>query len=37
MIKVKLKKVFEAGFIRPVENIEWVSPITLAFKKKKNL
>ena len=37
VVKVELEKLLEAGFIRPVENIKWVSPITLAPKKNGKL
>ena len=37
VVKVELEKLSEAGFIRPVENTEWVSPITLAPKKNGKL
>ena len=33
VVKVELEKLLEAGFIRPVKNTEWVSPIILAPKK----
>ena len=37
VIKIELEKLLEAGFIRPVENTEWVSPISLATKKNGQL
>ena len=37
MVKVELEKLLEAEFIRPVENKEWVSLITLAPKKNGKL
>ena len=37
MVKVELENLLEAGFIRLVENTEWVSPITLASKKNGKL
>jgi hypothetical protein len=32
-VKVELKQLLEAGFIRPVENTKWVFPVTSASKK----
>jgi len=37
MVKEKLDKLLEAGFIRPVETTEWVSLIVLALKKNGKL
>jgi len=37
MVKEELDKLLEAGFIRPVETIEWVSPVVLALKKNGKL
>jgi hypothetical protein len=33
MVKKKLNKLLEVGFIRLVETTEWVSPMVLALKK----
>jgi hypothetical protein len=33
MVKQELDKLLEARFIRPVETIEWVSPMVLELKK----
>jgi hypothetical protein len=37
MVKEDLDKLLEAGFIRPVETTEWVSPVILALKKNDKL
>ncbi len=37
MVKEELDKLSEAGFIKPVETIEWVSPMVLALKKNGKL
>jgi hypothetical protein len=37
MVKEELDKLLEAGFIRPVETTEWVSPMVLALKKNGKL
>jgi hypothetical protein len=37
MVKEKLDKLLEAGFIRHVETIEWVFPMVLALKKNGKL
>ncbi len=37
MVKEELDKLFEAGFIRPVETSEWVSPVVLVLKKNCKL
>jgi hypothetical protein len=37
MVKEELDKLLEAGFIRPVETTEWVSPVVLALKKNGKL
>jgi hypothetical protein len=37
MVKEELDKLLEARFIRPVETIEWVSPMLLALKKNGKL
>jgi hypothetical protein len=37
MVKEELDKLLEAGFIRPMEIIEWVSPMVLALKKNGKL
>jgi len=37
MVKEELDKLLEVGFIRPVETIEWVSPVILALKKNGKL
>jgi hypothetical protein len=37
MVKEELDKLLEAGFIRPVEITEWVSPVVLALKKNGKL
>jgi hypothetical protein len=37
MVKKELNKLLEAGFIRPVEMTEWVSPVVLALKKNGKL
>ncbi len=37
MVKEELDKLLEAGFIRPVEIIEWVSPMVLALTKNGKL
>lgn len=36
-MKVELGKLLKVGFILPIENTEWVSPITLAPKKNGKL
>jgi len=36
-VKEGLNKLLEVGFIRPVEIIEWVSPMVLALKKNGKL
>lgn len=33
IVKIELEKLLEVGFIRPVENTEWVFPLTLAPNK----
>jgi hypothetical protein len=33
MMKEELDKLLEAGFIRPMEIIEWVFPVVLVLKK----
>jgi hypothetical protein len=35
MIKEELDKLLDAWFIIPVENLEWVLPITVTIKKRK--
>jgi hypothetical protein len=37
MVKEEFDKLLEAGFIRPVETTEWVSPVALALKKNGKL
>ncbi len=37
MVKEELDKLLEAGFIRPMETIEWVSPMVLVLKKNGKL
>jgi hypothetical protein len=37
MVKEEFDKLLEAGFIRPMETIEWVSPVVLALKKNGEL
>jgi hypothetical protein len=37
MVKEEFDKLLEAGFIRPVETTEWVSPVVLALKKNGKL
>jgi len=37
MVKEELDKLLEAGFIRPVETTEWVSPMVLTLKKNGKL
>jgi hypothetical protein len=37
MVKEELDKLLKVGFIRPVEIIEWVSPMVLALKKNGKL
>ncbi len=37
MVKEELDKLLETRFIRPVETIEWVSPMVLALKKNGKL
>jgi hypothetical protein len=37
MVKEELNKLLEAWFIRPVETIEWVSPVVLTLKKNGKL
>jgi len=37
MVKEELDKLLEAGFIRPVETIEWVFPVVLTLKKNGKL
>jgi hypothetical protein len=37
MVKEELDKLLRVGFIRPVETIEWVSPVVLALKKNGKL
>ena len=34
LVKVELERLLQAGFIKPVEIVDWVSPIVLV--KKKN-
>jgi hypothetical protein len=34
MVKEDIDKLLEAGFISPVNNTEWVSPIVVVPKKK---
>ncbi len=36
-MKEELDKLLEVGLIRPVETIEWVSPVVLALKKNGKL
>jgi hypothetical protein len=37
MVKDEFDKFLEAGFIRPMETIEWVSPVVLSLKKNGKL
>jgi len=37
MVKEEFDKLLEAGFIRPVETTEWVSPMVLALTKNGKL
>jgi hypothetical protein len=37
MVKEELDKLLEAGFIRPMETIEWVSHVVLTLKKNGKL
>jgi hypothetical protein len=37
MVKEKLDKLLEVGFIRPVETIEWVFLVVLVLKKNGKL
>jgi len=37
MVKEELDKLLEVGFIKPVETIEWVSPVILALKNNGKL
>jgi hypothetical protein len=37
MVNEKLDKLLEVGFIKPVEIIEWVSPMVLTLKENGKL
>jgi len=37
MVKEEFDKLLEVGFIRPMETIEWVSPVVLALKRNGKL
>jgi len=37
MVKEEFDKLLEARFIKPMETIEWVSPVVLALKKNAKL
>jgi hypothetical protein len=37
MVKEEPHKLLEAGFIRPMETIKWVSPVVLTLKKNDKL
>jgi hypothetical protein len=37
MVKEELDKLLEAGFSRPMETTEWVSPVVLTLKKNDKL
>ncbi len=37
MVKEEFDKLLEAGFIRPMETTEWVSPMVLTLKKNDKL
>jgi hypothetical protein len=36
VVKAKLEKLLEAGFIKPIEITDWVSPMVLVKKKMGN-
>jgi hypothetical protein len=37
VVKAELEKLLEAGFIKPVEITDWVSPMVLVKKKNGKL